>query len=125
MFGLIGNSFAPVEVLIFMVVGLFFGGIGHLIGKPKGRGVAGFWLGLLLGCVGWVIAAILPAKAGGTPTTAPAWPSSSPPPSVTPQTPAGWYPDPMHRFEQRHWNGVAWTEHVSTGGTASTDPPLP
>jgi len=34
----------------------------------------------------------------------------------------GWYPDPSGRHQFRYWNGVTWTEHVSTGGTTSTDP---
>ena len=37
-------------------------------------------------------------------------------------TPANWYPDPNGRAELRYWNGEAWTEHVSTDGTQSTDP---
>jgi hypothetical protein len=36
--------------------------------------------------------------------------------------PAGWQPDPSGRFEQRYWDGASWTEHVSTGGVASSDP---
>jgi hypothetical protein len=31
--------------------------------------------------------------------------SLSPEPSV----PAGWYPDPAGSFQQRWWNGIAWT----------------
>jgi hypothetical protein len=37
-------------------------------------------------------------------------------------TPAGWYPDPVRRFEFRYWDGKQWTEHVSTAGESSTDP---
>jgi uncharacterized protein YxjI len=37
-------------------------------------------------------------------------------------TPANWYPDPNGRAGLRYWNGEAWTEHVSTDGTQSTDP---
>ena len=37
--------------------------------------------------------------------------------------PAGWLPDPSGRFERRYWSGTAWTEHVTSGGTPSTDPP--
>jgi hypothetical protein len=40
-----------------------------------------------------------------------------------PSVPANWYKDPSGRFELRYWNGSAWTEHVSTGGTQSIDPP--
>ena len=42
---------------------------------------------------------------------------------ATPAVPADWYKDPSGRFELRYWNGTAWTEHVSTGGTQSTDAP--
>ena len=27
-------------------------------------------------------------------------------------TPAGWYGDPMGRYEHRYWNGSVWTENV-------------
>ena len=36
-------------------------------------------------------------------------------------TTGGWYPDPQGRYEQRYFDGVAWTSHVSTGGTVTTD----
>lgn len=39
--------------------------------------------------------------------------------------PANWYKDPSGRFELRYWNGTGWTEHVSTGGSQSIDPPQP
>ncbi len=35
---------------------------------------------------------------------------------------AGWYADPYGQAQQRYWDGNAWTEHVSTGGVASSDP---
>lgn len=34
----------------------------------------------------------------------------------------GWHPDPSGRHELRYWDGSAWTEHVSDGGVAGTDP---
>ncbi|TQM65052.1 uncharacterized protein DUF2510 [Humibacillus xanthopallidus] len=37
-------------------------------------------------------------------------------------TAAGWYPDPMRRFEHRYWDGGRWTEHVSSAGSQSVDP---
>lgn len=37
-------------------------------------------------------------------------------------SPAGWYQDPAAQFEFRYWDGAHWTEHVSTGGVASTSP---
>jgi hypothetical protein len=38
------------------------------------------------------------------------------------KTPAAWLPDPMKKHEFRYWDGVVWTEHVASGGQASTDP---
>jgi hypothetical protein len=33
-----------------------------------------------------------------------------------------WQPDPTDRHEQRYWDGVRWTEHVSDAGTTDVDP---
>ncbi len=46
--------------------------------------------------------------------------TSQPPPSTHP--PAGWYPDPGFRHEQRYWDGKGWTSYVRDGGTQSHDP---
>jgi uncharacterized protein YxjI len=35
---------------------------------------------------------------------------------------ADWYPDPYGRHELRYWDGVSWSEHVSSNGRTSTDP---
>jgi uncharacterized membrane protein YeaQ/YmgE (transglycosylase-associated protein family) len=35
---------------------------------------------------------------------------------------AGWHHDPTGRHQWRWWDGNAWTEHVASGGVASTDP---
>ena len=35
---------------------------------------------------------------------------------------AAWLADPTGSHELRYWNGSAWTEHVSDGGNAATDP---
>lgn len=34
---------------------------------------------------------------------------------------AGWYPDPMGRFEFRYFNGTAWTADVATDGARQID----
>jgi hypothetical protein len=34
----------------------------------------------------------------------------------------GWYPDPLRRCDTRYFDGSRWTEHVTRGGTAGTDP---
>ena len=51
-------------VLVF----LFWCGVGGLggalIGSGKGRAAAGFWLGLLLGVIGWIIVAFLSPRVG-------------------------------------------------------------
>ncbi|HJR23836.1 MAG TPA: phospholipid scramblase-related protein [Acidimicrobiales bacterium] len=39
-------------------------------------------------------------------------------------TPAGWHPDPLGRHEHRYWDGTQWTEHVSSHGKQSVDPPV-
>ncbi len=41
------------------------------------------------------------------------------------ETPADWYPDPYGRHELRYWDGVQWTDHVSSHGRQSTDPAQP
>jgi hypothetical protein len=38
-----------------------------------------------------------------------------------PASPARWAADPTGRHELRYWDGVQWTEHVSTAGSQSTD----
>lgn len=38
------------------------------------------------------------------------------------QVPAGWFPDPYGRYEQRWWNGADWTANVATGGAQAIDP---
>lgn len=47
-----------------------------------------------------------------------------PPPPEPTATPADWYPDPLGRFEHRYWDGTQWTEHVSSHGKQSVDPPV-
>jgi uncharacterized protein YxjI len=38
--------------------------------------------------------------------------------------PANWHPDPFGRHELRYWDGARWTEHVSSHGKQSIDPPV-
>jgi hypothetical protein len=47
--------------------------------------------------------------------------------SVSPTTVdgPGWYPDPGGSYDHRYWDGRVWTEHVSTGGEATTAPVTP
>jgi hypothetical protein len=39
-----------------------------------------------------------------------------------PPAAAGWYPDPRGRFDQRYFDGTAWTDHVYRGTVQSIDP---
>lgn len=36
--------------------------------------------------------------------------------------PAGWFPDPLGRYEYRYFNGSVWTADVSNGGNRLVDP---
>ena len=36
--------------------------------------------------------------------------------------PAGWYPDPGKRHQQRYWDGAAWSAAVIDDGRAGSDP---
>ena len=42
--------------------------------------------------------------------------------SGQPAPPAGWFPDPLGRHEQRYWDGQQWTEHVASHGRQGVDP---
>jgi uncharacterized protein YxjI len=42
--------------------------------------------------------------------------------SGPPVPPAGWFPDPLGRHEQRYWDGQQWTEHVASNGRQGVDP---
>lgn len=35
---------------------------------------------------------------------------------------AGWYPDPLERYDYRYWDGQGWTEHASSDGETFSDP---
>lgn len=52
------NSLSDVLVLLLSVI--LSGLIGKWIGGLKGNGRIGFWLGFLLGPLGWIIAVIVP-----------------------------------------------------------------
>jgi hypothetical protein len=58
------------------------------------------------------------------------WVMSAAPPAVLDGAPtvpgeAGWYGDPDRRFEQRYWDGAAWTERVRAEGVQSFAPVVP
>jgi len=43
--------------------------------------------------------------------------------SETGTNPPDWYPDPYGRHEMRYFDGSQWTEHVTSHGKQSVDPP--
>lgn len=43
---------------------------------------------------------------------------------MTPQARAGWYKDPLARYDRRYWDGEQWTEHVTSRETQGVDPIL-
>lgn len=52
------GDYQSVVVLLLSVI--LFGLIGMWIGRLKGNASKGFWLGFLLGPLGWIIAILLP-----------------------------------------------------------------
>jgi uncharacterized protein YxjI len=50
--------------------------------------------------------------------------SYGPPHQPAPTAPAGWFADPLGRHEMRYYDGLQWTEHVSSHGRTSIDPPV-
>jgi len=66
-------------VLIFLLGAIISGVIGAFLGGSVNKGTAGFWLGLFLGPIGWIIVLLLPRETSNSPQI----------PSPTPtQTPA-------------------------------------
>ena len=43
-------------------------------------------------------------------------------PVTDPQYPAGWFPDPLGRYEHRWFNGTTWTSDVAADGQRFVDP---
>jgi hypothetical protein len=52
-------GFSLLYVLVGIAVG---GGIGAAIGSTKNRIGLGFILGAILGCIGWIVIAVMPKK---------------------------------------------------------------
>lgn len=99
-------------------------GIGLLLAAA---GMVAGWVGVLM--AGAATKADMVAGAAGPPAvTAPTagQPLGPPPgpqrPVAAASQPAGWYPDPHRRHDVRHWDGRAWTSHVSDRGTPGEDP---
>lgn len=80
------------------------------------------WMTLLqaAGSIGWELVSVWPVQTGVyamLKREAPALP----PPAETKI--AGWLTDPTGRYELRHWDGLRWTQHVSTAGSTEVDFP--
>ena len=58
-----------------------------------------------------------------TSNPAPGFPEAPVHPPPPPSPPAGWYPDPHKRYEQRYWDGAAWTDSVLVNGESILEPP--
>lgn len=54
------HSSGGTQLVIWLVLTLFFGGVGYAIGSKKGKGALGFILGAVLGVIGWIILAFIP-----------------------------------------------------------------
>lgn len=109
-------SFSTLALLAAVV----FGFLGAMIGRAKGRPGTGAVLGFLLGIIGLIVIALLPARRYVVQPMAMA-PAPDPLPAP-PVVPAQWAPDPSGRHEQRWWDGKGWSEHVADGGVSGIDP---
>ena len=57
-------------ILAFLIIGAVIGGIvGMFLGDSVNKGGAGFWLGLFLGPIGWIIVFLLPRETSNGPQT--------------------------------------------------------
>ena len=57
-------------ILAFVVIGAIISGIvGAFLGDSVNKGGAGFWLGLFLGPIGWIIVLLLPRETSNSPQT--------------------------------------------------------
>jgi hypothetical protein len=54
---------------------------------------------------------------------APPAPSPMPIPSLTPSPRPGWYPEAGNAYQQRYWDGKAWTAHLRWNGSSWVDVP--
>ena len=64
-------------ILAFLIIGAIVSGIvGAFLGDSVNKGAAGFWLGLFLGPIGWIIVLLLPRETSNSPQTPKERPSS-------------------------------------------------
>jgi hypothetical protein len=110
------NSGVTLAVSLVISIGCAFGAKAILIGKGR-SGSAGFCLGLFLGLIGLLIAAVLsparqPQQMGSPYGSYPGQPGQG----------GQWAPDPFGRHQFRFHDGMRWTESVSTNGVQGHDP---
>lgn len=76
------------------------------------------------GSVGWEVVGVLSADktVGFNSNTAILKRRTMPFPAPPAPAPA-WNADPTGRFERRFWDGLRWTQHVTSGGATSIDFP--
>ncbi len=67
---------------------------------------------------GGIIGLIASRKKGSSAAVSNTPAATLPPPPV----PAGWKSDPLGRHDLRYWDGVEWTDDVSSAGIAAKDP---
>lgn len=95
------------EAMPIVVWLVLAGMIGAAIGSSRTMGAgAGFFLGVLLGPIGWLITVASTRR---------------PEPSTLDRIErqpgeAGWHPDPLGRFDSRWYDGSRWTQHVGRVG---------
>jgi preprotein translocase subunit Sss1 len=123
------DSDEALQFLVFVgLVLLFSGFVGYLIGDSKGKGGLGFFLGLILGFIGWIIIAVAqrtPEKEAEYQAKVAEVQGVAPPSYI--RDPC-WAEDPYGRHDHRWFNGNRWSPKVADAGSESSDPatfPLP
>lgn len=96
-----------VIVVAWIVIGAWVGG---LIGASKGRTDEGVLWGVLLGVIGWIIVAVMPATPDKLAEQQLAVRDA------VAQRQGRWGVDPYGRYSHRWYDGYRWTDWVSSNG---------
>lgn len=100
-------------MVVLLIVWVLCGIVCMMIAQSKNRSVPGFFfLGLLLGLIGVIIAACVP-RVDDDPSYGYAYPPQgfAPPPHTF--QPAGWYQDPNNGGLLRWFDGYQWTAQTA------------